>query len=145
MNVKIQQVLCLLSGILLGYFLKGSHEQPPVEQQYGSLRIPVLDDCIDSFNGLTDPTINSVKLVYFDMDIQGLNANQYIKIGHVGYPSKVMSAVHKQLKNCIPDTQVTYDNDGMLAQELHSYFGLSATTSIHIVIKNGKAYLTYKK
>ena len=145
MKVKMQLVLCLLLGTFLGYFLKGSDKQPTMEQQYGLLRVPILDDCVDSFNGFTDTTINRVKLVHFDMEMQGLNANQYAEIKHVGYPSDVMSLVHKQLKNCTPDTQVAYDNDGMLAQDLQSYFRFSAKKPIHIVIKNGKAYLSYKK
>ena len=116
-----------------------------MDEAYGTLRIPVLAECPINLKELEIPQINRVELVKFDMNISGSNVNSYLHIEHKGLPSVVLTEVHNNLKHCIPNTLVKYDNSEMLAQDLNNYKSVSLTNSVYIKADKGKFEVRYQK
>lgn len=116
-----------------------------MDESYGTLRIPVLTECSINLKSLEIPQITSIELVNFDINIAGSNVNSFLHIIHTGLPSVVLTKVHSNLKKCIPNTLVKYDNSEMLAQDLDNYKSVSLTNSVYIKAVKGKFEVRYQK
>jgi hypothetical protein len=116
-----------------------------IDKTYGTLRIPVLSECPINLKELEIPQIKSVELVSFDMNIAGSNVNSYLHIEHTGLPSLVLTKVHSNLKNCIPNVLVKYDNSELLSEDLDNYKSESLTKPVYIKADNGKFEVRYQK
>ena len=116
-----------------------------MHETYGTLRIPVLAECSINLKEFEIPQINSLELVSFDMNVAGSNVNSYLHIEHTGLPSVVLTKVHSNLKNCIPNVLVKYDNSELLAQDLDNYKSVSLTKTVYIKADNGKFEVRYQK
>ena len=85
-------------------------------------------------------TIENIK---FDMKVKGVNTNSYLNIKHDNLPSDIMEELSTIMSNCIPNKQTTYDNVGMLKQDLDYYLELSRDKKVYAVFDSGKITFKY--
>jgi len=135
----------IITTIMLLISCGDASKNEAIVEAYGTLRIPVLAECPVNLKELEIPQINRVELVRFDMNISGSNVNSYLHIEHTGLPSAALTKVHINLKSCLPNTLVKYDNSEMLAQDLDNYKSVSLTNSVYIKADKGKFEVRYQK
>jgi hypothetical protein len=143
MSVYVKCFLFLLIGLVTGYFSYPVKEPIRIDEQYGTLIVPLLDGCehfdlnVDNVSALT------LEKSKFDMTIKGANTNSYLHITHDNLPSDIMTELSVILSECMPNKQTIYDNIGMFEQDLNFYLKLSSERRVYAVFDRGEIILKY--
>jgi hypothetical protein len=143
MSEYVKYFLFLLLGLMIGYFSYSSKEPIKTDEQFGVLRVPLLDGCADFDWKDQDIGASMLEVIKFDMKIKGVNTTSYLSIEHNNLPSDIMKKLSDTLTNCIPNKQTTYDNVSMLKQDIDYYLDLSRNKKVYAVFDNGKVTFKY--
>lgn len=139
----VKYLLFLLLGLVIGYLSYPIQEPIKIDEQYGTLRVPLFDGCENINVKAQSISALALESIKFDMKIKGVNANAYLNIKHDNLPSDIMKELMTTMSNCIPNKQITYDNVGMLKQDLDYYLELSRDKKIYAVFDSGKITFKY--
>jgi len=114
-------------------------------QEYGILRIPILEGCQINTDDLLDSSIISADIIGFNTYVRGSNTKSFLKIQHTGAPSNALNHVGMVMQGCVPNSIGEYTNSSDLASDLRNIYmnGLDESP-IYIVIEGGKATVLFQ-
>jgi hypothetical protein len=154
MNIRISipKALALVAVVAAIFFLLNIGELPDdakkTLQPFGTLRVPLLPECVPKVENLSNPPILSASVVGFNLYMNGVNAEQYLEITHERRMNE-SSAAYKELldvlSECDPNTEARYDGPLALSRRIEDHYRRSMDSGlpVYIVIRNGVAVAYY--